>query len=650
MNYLLSLLFLILIFSLYFIIGDTLSKYIRTKRNSFANKIIIGFITVFLLGFLIGFPLQVFSLSWLFFAILFIGVLIAISVFIIKKRKDIFKRYLNHLQEDPKGAIFRHLKRYWFVYLLVIVFSLLSCMNTQPYYLNNYRDDYYISKIVNLVGEKHLLSEDYGIGIELARTSLFSYAKIAGYRIFNTYELTYSVLGSLFHISLPFFCRFTMVIHNYLICFMTYTLFTSLFVDDNFAQYGNLFFCLLMIPAGFAASGMHPIAIRMFENWRFQTGIFYGGSITRVLSLPLLFYYGEELFAHNHKANYLFLLAITLTLTAFQTNAICYVILYLPLLVLGKIISYIINKSSQHASAKIVITIAIFFSILVMGDMIMIRLPFDTTKLVKNAVQFSLYYANVFTYDFFALIGLVALAMLLVFEKDHNARIIEGGTLLLFLMFRFNKNSMFLSLITSNFYGIARELTSVLMLMAVFMSIFIVRVLARLPKKEVILSLLALVSVVGTLGYIRENKENILHYTNIEDNMTKKWYSPRILLDNDKMLPEISVKVGQYFDKLKGDHYYVVCEQNIPYEGTILSDQSILLSSNKIQLFYGDPKNVNEYLEGKKAYKYIKAILEAYHCQFILTTRPKIAKDLSHNGYCYAIKNTQKHYYLMKKK
>lgn len=650
MNYLLSLLFLILIFSLYFVIGDTLSKYIHTKSNTFANKIIIGFITVFLIGFLVGFPLQVFSLSWLLFAVLFIGALVVFSIIIIKNRKSTFQQYLHHFQENPQGVIFSHLKRYWFVYLLVIVFSLLSCMNTQPYYLNNYRDDYYISKVVNLVGEKHLLSEDYGIGIALVRTSLFSYAKITGYRIFNTYELTYSVLGSVFHISLPFFCRFTMVIHNYLICFMTYTLFTSLFVEEDLAQYGNLFFCLLMIPAGFAASGMHPIYIRMFENWRFQTGIFYGGSVTRVLSLPLLFYYGEELFAHNYKGNYLFLLVVTLTLTAFQTIAICYVILYLPLLLLGKILSFIINKSLRHAPMKIIMTIAIFFSILVMGDMIMMRLPFNTTKLVSNAMHFSLYYANVFTYDFFALLGLVALATLLVFEKDHNAKLIEGGILLLFLMFRFNKSSMFLSLITGNFYGIARELTSVLMLMAVFMAIFMIRILARLPKKKVILSLLALITVISTLGFICENKENILQYTKIEDNMTKKWYSFKILLDNDQMLPEISVEVGRYFNKLKGDHYYVVCEQSIPYEGTILCDQSILLSSSKIQLFYGDPKYINEYLEGRIAYNYIKALLDAYHCQYILTTRPKIAKDLSHNGYYYAIKNNQKHYYLMKKK
>lgn len=649
MNYLLSLLFLILIFLCYFVIGDALSSYIHTKSQSFANKITIGFISVFFLGFLIGFPMQVFSLSWMLFAVVFYLALGLLCFFIIRRHKNTYRSDLKQLKDNPRHVVLNHLKRYWFVYLLVIVFTLLSCMNTQPYYLNNYRDDYYISKVVNLVGEKHLLSEDYGIGIQLARTSLFSYAKLQGYRIFNTYELMYSTLGSLFHISLPFFCRFTMVIHNYLICFMVYTLFTSLFVKDDYAQYGNLFFCLLMIPAGFAANGMRPFAIRMFENWRFQTGIFYGGSITRILSLPLLFYYGYPLFKQNNKGNWLFLVMITITLTSFQTNAICYVILYLPLLLLGKILHVIATKSQTYTKSKMVIVVAIFFSFLVLGDMILIRLPFNTAKLLKNAQQFYLYYANVFTYDFFALFGLVALVTLFVFEKNRFSQLVELGIILLFLMFRLNKSSMFLSLITSNFYGIARELTSILMLLAVFMSIFVIKLLSRLPRKKTILSLLSLICVIGTLGYIKENKSNILHYTNIEDNMTKKWYSLKNLTDNDKMLPEISAQVGKYFDRLKGESYYVVCEQDIPYDGTILSDQSILLSSSKIQLFYGDTKNVNEYLEGKKAYKYIKAILDSYRCQYILTTRPKIAKDLTHNGYVYAIKNNQKHYYLMKK-
>lgn len=112
--------------------------------------------------------------------------------------------------------------------------------------------------------------------IKLFFASRFAYAKAQGYRALNTYELLYSFFGSLFHISLVFFCRCTMTFHNYAIVFFIVKLFVSIFVDEKISQYSILF--LLLIPAGYAAKGDLSFKIRMYDNWRFQTAI-YGGQL-----------------------------------------------------------------------------------------------------------------------------------------------------------------------------------------------------------------------------------------------------------------------------------------------------------------------------------------------------------------------------------
>ena len=286
MNYLKTPLFLIF-FGLYcYLIGSAFTKLFNIKKNTFEKKIVSGFFVIFLIGFFIGLPSQLFSISWNEFFIMFTITNVILLILSFRYVKSELFDDFYAIKEKPKEIILSHLKKRWFIYLLVVLFSILSILNTQPYLWCNYHDDYYIAKVVNLQGTPHLLNEIYEVGQRLTYNSRFDYLKAQGYRGINTYELIYAYFGSLFHIDITFFCKFSLCIYIYLITFFVYKIFADEILGyKNSTQFSLLVFCFLLIPSGYAQS--HKIAIRMFENWRFQTAIYYGGSIIRDSAIPL---------------------------------------------------------------------------------------------------------------------------------------------------------------------------------------------------------------------------------------------------------------------------------------------------------------------------------------------------------------------------
>lgn len=655
MNYILNILYFIFILIIYYYFGSKISKFLNKKSN-FGFKIVFGYIFVYFIGFVIGFPSQLFSISWLMFSIIYGITLLGITALFIHKDQDLKK--LKKLKIFvTKQVIKNHLKNYWFVYALTFTFSILSILNTQPYYYNNYHDDYYIAKVVHLVGSSHLLNKDYSLGNIIPYTGVFDYALKQGYRMFNTYELIYSFWGTLFHIDLTFFCRFSMVINNYFITFLIYQLVSQIFIKKEYSQFSLIFFSLLLLPSGYASRGPIPIHIRMYENWRFQTAIFYGGSVTRVMMLPILFYFFNDFLEKVDLRKITILIMFLITMISFQTNALLYAAICIPLM----LVIYIYYKILRNIRDKrqriyiIILFCCVVGLLIILPDRLISILSKNNASDQRMNASYQLYYINVFKYDFIAIYSLVPCLGMLFLAKGLKEKASIILILLLFLMFKLNKSSVFMNSISYFFYGTVRWLTSILIICLLMFGVFLVTLFIKINMNKKVISILCAAVLISMCGYIKMNERKISSYNQTEDGITKLGYSKKILTDNDKMLPEMFVEVGKYFDENGTGNDRILTEKQMPYDGVTVTPQSLLLASNKIQICYDDLayKNsdydrINDYLSGKIPIDKIAILIQYSKSNYILTTRNKIQKDLVVHGYKIVLSNQKYHYWLLK--
>lgn len=647
MNYVLMPIFLIIITIIYYILGRHFMEMFHVQKHQYAFRILTGFLTVFFIGFIIGFPMQLLSLSWIFFAIVYALVLILCLVFTIRHYHMTFDK-----SKLSKKTLKCHFKKYWFVYLLTCLFTLLSVTNTQPYYLNNYNDDYYIAKVVHLIQTPHLLNQNYFYGNVLSTSGHLANALAQGHRMFNTYELVYSALCSYVHISPAFFCRFVMVIHNYYLTFLLYTMFAGLFLKESVAQYALILFACLMIPAGYASRGSLPIKIRMYENWRFQTAIFYGGSVTRVFSIPLFLYFGSFLLKKISKVHLLTYLFVMIALLSFQTNALSYFIIVSLVLIVAKIECMILAKT-ETKKKKIYYTIILFslvFVTIITSNTVLASIDRIRKSVASNARTYELYYANAFIFDFFALTGFASITIMMYLDY-HRTRLITFALLIIYLIFRLDTNSYFLTLLSFNSYGGARILTSLLMMCMLYCGMIVVKLITHKGGARHLCALLSCVIALATVTGIYMNNDTLKKYNRVEDNMTSIGYSLKPIMANQYMLPTPIAETGKYFNNLKYGQYRLMSEYYIPYEKTTIDSHCLLYSSNRIELYYFLSKQNTEsmayYLAGKKNYNDILGILKVSKCNYILTTRKAVKNDLKSHGWVTKVQG--ENYWLMYK-
>lgn len=647
MNYVLMPIFLIIITIIYYILGRSFLEMFHIKKHQYAFRVVSGFLVVFFIGFLIGFPMQLLSLPWILFAVIYAIAIILALILTIRHYHMTFDK-----NKFTKESIIRHLKKYWFIYLLTGVFTLLSVTNTQPYYLNNYNDDYYIAKVVHLIHTPHLLNQNYFYGNVISTSGHLANALSQGHRMFNTYELVYSALCSYFHISPAFFCRFVMVIHNYYLTFLLYTLFAGLFLRESVAQYALMVFACLMIPSGYASRGNLPIKIRMYENWRFQTAIFYGGSVTRVFSIPLFLYFGSFLLKKVSKTHLITYLFVMMALLSFQTNALSYFVIVSFVLIVAKI-EWIILAKAGTKKKKIYYSLILFSIVLVAiitSNTFLDSIDKIRKSVTTNAQTYELYYANAFIFDFFALTGFASIAIMMYLDH-HRTRLISFALLIIYLIFRLDTNSYFLTLLSFNSYGGARILTSLLMMCMLYCGMIVVKLINHKGKARHLCALLSFIITIATVTGVYMNNDTLKKYNRVEDNMTSIGYSLKPIIANQYMLPTPVAETGRYFDTLKYGQYRLMSEYYIPYEKTSIDSHCLLYSSNRIELYYFLSKQNTEsmayYLAGKKNYNDILGILKVSKCNYILTTRKTVKNDLQSHGWIAKVQG--KNYWLMYK-
>ncbi len=689
-NILKSVPFLILLFLFYYIVGSAFLK-LSKQEKSYDDKIITGWIIFFFIGWIIGIPNQLLGTAWAYFKwelLIACVILIFISVKFILKIN--FTSKLNKVK--IKEALLLHLKNYWFVYIVALAFSVYSIFNMQPYTINNYGDDYYLVKISRLLHSSHILNQNYAYGNLLPSTSRVEFIRMQGHRIFNTYELVYSVLGSISLLSIVPFVRITMTMHNYLICFLVYKKFAELFLDKRNAQFVLLFFCFLLIPAGYAAKGGLPLTIRIFENWRNQTAIYMGSSIVRLCFFPMIIYLICQVLWSKNKFYIICICIFCLTMISFQSTAIPYLLLSLIIFLLIYIFKSIIRvMKNNHIEGKKIYNVILLNVILVaiilisrLDNLILslnVNIPAKFNVFSHQIVNsyflktlsklYQPYYNDLFLLDTFSKYASIPLLLIACLSKKVSSKIVAIVAFLIFIMFKANMSKAFLALISFEFYGITRMLSSIMLLMIAFYGIALIKILEKIRVKNISIYILSLCVLFGNVIFINTHLQNAEKFTVDGDAIVKQGYSVKVF-ENTQMIPTPFVDVANYFEKLPDRQYAVFCEPKIEIKGIQYSSMNLLLASDKIYspAYSTEYKNkaenekrnlmnnaywyltdyfTDQYTAGYyKRYSWVDPNLKKAGLKYILTARKDFVSDLKKYGWKVKVGNNKKGYWLLK--
>lgn len=696
MNYLKGIIFIIVFIISSITIGSCLTKHLKIENNKFSSNFVFGYFIIFFIGFIVGLPLHLLDVSWKIYKLIFSLFLLAgIVILIFYKKENIV---------DIHFSLIDHLKNYWIIYIFSFLFLVFSISNMQPYLMNNYSDDSYIVRILHLINSEHLFDVSYQ-GVLSSSTGSLSIAREQGlfFRFLNTYELTYAYFSDLFRISTPFFCRFCMTFLNYFLIFNIFCLFGSLFVSSNYSQYACLFTIFFILPQGFAAkSNLLPFKIRFYENWRFQTAMYMGGSIVRVAFFPLTFYIitiitNMKISAYKFKDlidKILLFAMILFTFISFHTMAISYIVIFMIFLILYKILNIELNYiNNTKCLPVIVITIICFVCFIkildkltiskivinLMQEIKVVSMQFDFNNLIHSTKEYLKYYDNTFKYDFVAIYGLIPLSITLLFcfilyFKNNNKYFYDSLrviiiTLIFYLLIRLHICDYLLSMIGFTFYGTARILSSLIILLTLYVGISFILLINLgekyftnfLNDKIPFIFSLCIILLISNLLINRQNE--LKKYTNVEDGITKYGYSCAPLVSNDSLIPQPFNELGRYFDGMNGRYFSLAIESKIkingytyesaPLNALMSSGKIIMLDAHKINkkyvnlsLYTNWQYLYDKFCQGKIDYNVFYDGIKNCNIQYLFTNRKNIKDIYSMHGFKCVYTNKKYKYWV----
>lgn len=653
MSYITGSVFLIFIFFYYYLLGNFIidlvaAKY--SKLNSF--KILTGFIICFFISFIIGVPCQIFKVSWkiFFYLMLLTNLLIFIYTYKYKFNKvcDFFE-FLHTVMN--KKIIITWIKNNWICIVFVLIFVSLSLTNVMVLDQLNYDDPFYISKIVNSIGTVALQNEDYYNGM------LVNQGSIDLGRILNTYEISYGFWADLFSIEVPIFCRYVMNIHNYVIFIIVIKNLASLFLNENKTQYVLLLFFVLLIPSGYLMEGNENYHIRSFDLWQFQTAMWYGGSIVRTMTLPIIFLYAVPLLDKIKIKPFILIIIVSITMLSFSSVA-------LPMLIILFFVLYILKFSINIKNGVILknyrkIYLNIFGLAIIVGLLLITKKLDHTFLLDTNTIDawkdtiypYKLYYVNNDIFFKYSVIVLLISFFLLISLKLYVFPIFIA---LLILFVPTGYFSELLCLASVNFFFVTVRFFSAIQFMIIFLlSLIITKIFIRF-KKAILNNLVSLGIIICVGCFIIINYNDIIMCDFLGSGISQKGYSTDELLENEALILDIYSEVGNYFDTLPYGNYTLLApaEKNINNHKILYG--GFVMGSNRIQIVYRTDdvemtKNydvINNYLNNQISYTDAKNSFEYFDNGYILTFSKKQAEELEKNGSKIVYKKSD--YYLLK--
>ncbi len=652
MNHILTFIFLIFIFYFYWLSGEFVADFFDLKIKNSTAYVIYGFISVFFISFVVGVPCQFFQLSWYIFFTLFCIFLFSFFIFLIWKKYKNISTFINKFKEKlNKENIFELIKNNWVIYIFVFLFTLFSVSNVMALYEFDYDDAYYIAKVVNSIGTPALMNENYYTG-ELIKSIDIT-------RLLNTYEITYAAFSSIFHINPAYFCKVSMVIHNYTLFALAIKQLAS-FVTKRKAQYALLPFFLFLIGHGFLMENNTFVTVRSFDLWQFQNAIWYGGSVIRVLSVPIMCIVCIPLIENKMTIkNIIFVGLVCCSMMSFST-------IFLPVLSVMFFVLFILKFAyNVYAAIKekkvkgvIINLLALCF---VLGLLVLTK-RLDHSPLLSLADydnfnnQLIPYYSYYILSDIFMKfsICIVVIAAIFSITSKYGKYITIITLMLIFIVTKNYFNELLCLTAFKYFFVVVRFYSSVQFMVIFLIGLSISKILDIISFKGVSVVVGSL-AIASALLFVNQNYSQIKSHTFLGSGINKYGYDFKQIFEYDNMMLDIFNDVGDYFNSLPYGNYTLLSPSGFKYQGRETYQQGFYMSSNRIQIvkqesldkkdlkFY---KVISNYWDNKVSIDDAKLALDHYKGTYLLTFSKNQANDLMKNGYsleytndeCYVIK------------
>ena len=640
-----TLLFLVISFFIYYNIGIIILEKMNFSKKSVPKSIVLGFFIVYFVNFIVAFPLQVLQVSWLVYFISLSIVYVVGLIYVFKLRKEALKASFNTLKNNFGFAmIIRHLKKYWILYTIAFVLSMLSMANQFPYYSMNYDDAYYIGKVTNLINSPNLLNENYYNGSFTDAQSLIRY--------FNTYELGYGYFSTIFNIKVTFFCRATLVIHNYLLILLCYFALTSQFFDEKKAQYALLPFSLFFITFGYL-NGVE--FIQMYDGWQFQSAIFYGSSIVRVMGIPLIMLFGYRLLEKFSTKDFLLVVILSLSLLSFSTIAIQILCITFFLLLVIKAIYILINNKDKKLKTIAALSIVGLVVILLLLNSVSI-FGIHLGSLREGESYFSQYIYNNIFFSWGTVILLVALFMI----KDKTFRYLTIFLILYHGILYSGMFEQFLGITSVNqFFVTLRTAAAIEHILLLYVGFIVLRLFELLRLPSFLCIILSTLTISYPLYFAWDNIDTFRQLKWLGAGVGIDGYSiSRVVKNNDDMVPDLYTEIGDYFNTLEYGNYRLLSAERFPYDTTSLDMKGLIMTSNRIETcFYEgcdftkkEYKLVKKYFKNKVEFATIEPILKENNVSYILIDNEEQKNILLQKGYELKLTSTnaERNFYLFK--
>ena len=651
MYWLLSLVFWFFMFNFYYFLGDVLLDFFGYEKNA-GKRLIIGFVFTFVFCFVVVFPCQILHLSWsIYFTAQIILFLIIIFSLIIIRHNLIVEKYV-YLKSNFRTASKLFIKDNWILLSFVILFTAFAISNQLPYYYMNYDDGFYLGKMINSIGTPALENENYFNG------SLLQKPSITLDRILNTYEVSYAFFSYIFHIRITFFTRVTMALNNYFIfCVVCKEVSKILINNKKYSQYVLVPFFYFLIPQGYLMYGASSIHIRSYDLWQFQTAMFYGGSIVRSLSIPLLMIFSWSLLQVIEWKKIVCVGFIILSLFSFSTVALPIVVLFGFLFLGIKLIDMFIvefkYRNSKHLMLLILCTLLYIFVLIGTKGLDHFQLGNMTKKFAESTVEVNKWIIAYYSQDVLYLYGFVpCIISLFIWRKNRYQVYFPLFILFFYLLIRnmFFKELVYYS--SMNVFFVILRVYSMMQYTILFMfGICLVQLIQNIADHcNIVFEIYGIVVMSSVLMIVGFNMNSIKKYDFLGSGMTSKGYDfSRVTDINTSMAPDITIRVGDYFNTLPYGNYRLYVSNGVPYDKINIPDISFNVVSNRIQLHtrngfgkmsVNSEMLLNKFCVGEDVSFYrVQSLMKQYNIDDILVTNVKSKQRLLQAGYDMVLSN-----------
>lgn len=617
-----SIIYLLASFTFCYAAGRFILEKIGSKRICFSKIVVCGYFYMYAMQWFIGFPLQITHASWNTYYYIMMVLYFVQVIFL----AYYWKKHIRWNDCYIINIIINHFQQYWVIYILVSIFSIMSMSSQFSYFKHSYDDYFYLGAVVQEIGNPTLSSVDFYTGMPEVSSFI---------RLLNTFSIQYSFMSVTFHIDPVAFARCAMVVQNYFIMFFAFhALFVELSKKEHGAQYKLALFALLLIPSAYLVDKKLMVS---YDDWQLNNAIWYGSSIVRIVGLPVLLIFGKECAEHLTWKNSLWYGLLCVSFMSFSTIAFPFIIL----VSLITLIYFIWNQCQRYCPKKRNLYTGFLIVIIVGAIFVIPRLLYTLNSgfAEKMIDEMAGYEDNIIYYMSCSQVVRLLLPMMLI-----GALLIKKKTLSLFVIFTaalyvitfsglFNSFIILIS-VFYDFVGL-RFTTGVQLLIFALCSYMILYALEQQKKQ------LPVVATCGlTVFACAFNIKNLDYYKTLDfhtSGLSSDGFNVERLVHSDQMMPEIVVKVGEFFDTFP-EKQRVLAPYTIDCEGSVLKfyDAIVYSSANASVLTrVGDSYvETDEYDDGVGRSQLISFIeegedveglnelLERYQIDFIFTTDP----------------------------